>query len=46
MLKYNIYITCISILKYNKRGMLTTLKIAHIVGICETVFMPLCSTVR
>ena len=44
MLKYNIYSTCISILKYNKRRMLTTIKnITH----CwyKTVFMLLCSTV-
>jgi hypothetical protein len=45
MLKFNIYITCISILKYNKKGKLTSIKNnTH----CwyETVFMPLCSTFR
>ena len=26
MLKFNIYITCISILKYNKKGKLTSIK--------------------
>ena len=43
MLKFNIYITCISILKYNKKGKLTSIENnTH----CwyETVFMPLCSS--